>query len=221
MRAVFIHSLDEFEGYLILILPLLKFKCKDEAVFLKSDEVEVVNHTLLYDLSDSHEEDNSWRNVDLINGSDSLLRLDDASEEEKHEKPQQRSTDSLRLRDTQLNTGEIEEHSDVRLDTIYEENIQDLFIDESIAMKIQELLIRFKTRQDEIDAGNFTPRGPGRRRVHERLSTLRLEELVSEYLRRCIRECSDYNTGDGRKDALITFFIRAIKKVCYNTFKFN
>ena len=73
----------------------------------------------------------------------------------------------------------------------------------------------FKSRQDAIDKGTYEVKGPGRKRANPHLSTPCLEELVLEYLRNCIEECMDYSTGDGRKDALFTYFIRSIKKVCY------
>ena len=48
--------------------------------------------------------------------------------------------------------------------------------------------MKFKARQDEIDAGTYQETGPGRRRNNGHLSTLELEVLVLDYLRDSIRE---------------------------------
>ena len=80
---------------------------------------------------------------------------------------------------------------------------------------IEENFAKFSERQSRIDAGTFVRTGPGRNRRHGHRTSSELLSLVVAYLRKHIAKIVSNRRCKDRKDALITIYIRALKKLSY------
>lgn len=85
----------------------------------------------------------------------------------------------------------------------------------SLSTMIEENHAKFSERQRKIDAGTYVKTGPGRTRRHGHRKSSELETLVTDYLRKHIAKIVSNRRCKDRKDALITIYIRALKKLTY------
>jgi hypothetical protein len=76
-------------------------------------------------------------------------------------------------------------------------------------------LQHLRTKQLQIDNGTYKKTGPGRTRKYGPKTSTQLRSLVIEYLRENFSKIISNKRCKDRKDALITIFIRSLKKLTY------
>lgn len=81
--------------------------------------------------------------------------------------------------------------------------------------KILAVCINKMNQQNKVDEGTYKRKGPGRRRQNPLKTSLQLKNLVKIFLRQKISKILSNKKCKDRKDAVITFLIRAVKKVTY------
>lgn len=87
---------------------------------------------------------------------------------------------------------------------------------EDIESTIQSILYKLKAQQQTIDEGNYQKNGPGRKRKFGPKTSKQLRTLVMGYLRKHFAKIISNKRCKDRKDALITIFIRWLKKLTYH-----
>lgn len=80
---------------------------------------------------------------------------------------------------------------------------------------IRNTLCKLKAKQEQIDAGTYVKSGPGRKRKHDPRTSSELHSLVINYLRKSLTKIVSNRRCKDRKDALITIYTRALKKLTY------
>lgn len=81
---------------------------------------------------------------------------------------------------------------------------------------IYKTLCDLKAKQEQIDAGSYVKSGPGRKRKFGPKNSKQLKALVMTYLRNSLGKIISNRRCKDRKDALITIYFRALKKLTYH-----
>ena len=88
-------------------------------------------------------------------------------------------------------------------------------IPEDLSDTLEKLYSKLREKQHQIDQGTYTSKGPGRKRKNRALTSVELTKLIEDKIVESIREIMSNKRCKNRKDALITIYIRSLKKLTY------
>ena len=74
---------------------------------------------------------------------------------------------------------------------------------------------RLIQKQEKVDEGTFVRKGPGRRRQNSEKTSSEFNSMIKDYLREKFLWLSKNKKWKKRMDAVITFYLRALKKCAY------
>ena len=89
-------------------------------------------------------------------------------------------------------------------------------IPKDLASTITNICDNLRLKQEQIDDGSYVKTGPGRNRKNPPKTSDQLREMIINYLRASFTKIVSNKRCKNRKDALITIYIRALKKLSYH-----
>lgn len=101
-----------------------------------------------------------------------------------------------------------------------EDSVDDLSVREDLTSDLESTILntlsKLKEQQTQIDDGTYIRNGPGRKRKYGPRTSSQLKDLAKAYLRESIGPIISNKRCKNRKDALITNYVRAVKKLTYH-----
>lgn len=92
---------------------------------------------------------------------------------------------------------------------------EEIKCDINLAEEIWNIHSELKAKQSQLDDGSYSRSGPGRKRKFAPRTSKQLKSLVIDYIRDNLSKIVSNKRCRDRKDALITIYVRALKKLTY------